>query len=105
MHNAQFEYLSHEGVSVRHGALRLWGGGSQTADSMQVDEQCYFAMPHEDYEETNANNPLLHQIHDSNNVYSIIWCIDAIEDREPETIVWNRRISCLLYTSPSPRDS
>lgn len=89
LNDAQFEYLSYEGATVRHGALRLWGGGSKSS----TDDRCYFAMPHEDYEETNANNPFLQQIHGTGNVYSIILCIDAIEGYEPETIVWDRRIT------------
>ncbi|SEB12967.1 hypothetical protein SAMN05660964_03706 [Thiothrix caldifontis] len=89
LNNAQFEYLSYNGASVRHGSLRLWGEGSQTSS----DNQCYFAAPHEDYVETNANHPSLYQIHDSNNVYSIILCIDAVDDKEPETLVWNRRMT------------
>lgn len=97
LNDAQFEYLSHEGATVRHGALRLWGGGSQASDR----GRCYFAMPHEDYEETNDNNPLLHQIHGVDNVYSIIFCIDAVEGHEPETIVWDRRITLDEINDPA----
>lgn len=89
VNNAEFEYLSYSGESVRHGSLRLWGEGSQSSE----DGRCYFAVPHEDYEETNDDHALLDQIYNSNNVYSIILCIDAVEDREPETIVWDRRLT------------
>lgn len=95
LNDIQFEYLSHNGVSVRHGALRMWGEGSQTS----TDSRCYFAVPHEDYEETNAEHPLP-QIHDANNVYSIILCIDAVPDREPETIVWDRRMTLEEIRTP-----
>jgi hypothetical protein len=88
LNNAKFEYLSHAGFSVRHGTLRLWGKDSVASSG----GRCYFAVPHEDYEETNDLHPLP-QIHQSNNVYSIVLCIDAIQDREPETIVWNRRMT------------
>lgn len=99
LNNAQFEYLTLDGVSVRHGALRLWGEGSHSIS----DERCYFAAPHEDYEETNDNNPLLDQIYDSDNVYSIILCIDAVEDKEPETIVWDRRMTLDEINDPGNR--
>jgi len=89
LNNAQFEYLSCNGASVRHGTLRLWGEGLQPS----TGSRCYFAVPHEDYEETNANHSSFHQIYGSNNVYSIILCIDAVHDREPETIVWDRRMT------------
>jgi hypothetical protein len=93
---AEFEYLSHQGASVRHGALRLWGAGSQPTG----EGRCYFAVPHEDYEETNAAHAVLHQIHGSNNVYSMILCIDAAPDREPETIVWDRRMTLAEICDP-----
>lgn len=97
LNNAQFEYLSCDGHSVRHGSLRLWGEGSQFSN----DKPCYFAAPHEDYVETNANHPALHQICDVNNLYSIILCIDAVDDREPETLVWNRRMTLEEIRDPS----
>jgi hypothetical protein len=96
LNNAQFEYLSYSGASVRHGTLRLWGEGSQPSSY----SKCYFAAPHEDYEETNANHPL-HQIYGSNNIYSIILCIDAVDDKEPETIVWNRRMTMEEIRDPN----
>ena len=98
LHNAQFEYLSLNGASVRHGVFRLWGGGSRSSAG---GGRCYFAIPHEDYEETNDDHSLLDQIHGSNNVYSIIFCIEAVQDREPETIVWNRRITLEEIRDPN----
>ncbi|OUD12283.1 hypothetical protein [Thioflexithrix psekupsensis] len=65
-HDAEFEYLSLNGTSVRHGSFRLWGEGTPLSEE---DAQCYFAAPHEDYAETNANNSSLPQIYQSNNVY------------------------------------
>ena len=86
--NSRFEYLSAEGLSIRHGSLRMWGKDSVSTSN----GRCYFAVPHEDYEETNDNHRLP-QIYQSNNVYSIVLCIDAVQDQEPETIVWNRRMT------------
>lgn len=88
LNDAKFEYLSLDGLSVRHGTLRLWGKDSCVSSS----GRCYFAVPHEDYEETNDKHRLP-QIYKSNNVYSIVLCIDAVNDREPETIIWNRRMT------------
>lgn len=97
VNNAEFEYLSFNDESVRHGSLRLWGGGSRPAE----DGRCYFAVPHEDYEETNADHALLEQIHDSDNVYSIILCIDAVDDKEPETIVWDKHLTLEEIRDPN----
>ena len=96
LNNAKFEYLSCNGISVRHGSLRIWGKGTQASN----DKQYYFAAPHEDYEETNAKHPALHQIYGLNNLYSIILCIDAVVDREPETLVWNRRMTLEEIRNP-----
>jgi len=95
LNGAKFEYLSHNDFSIRHGTLRLWGKDSGTSSG----GRCYFAVPHEDYEETNDHHPLP-QIHQANNVYSIVLCIDAIPDREPETIVWNRRMTLEEIRNP-----
>ena len=95
---ARFEYLSLNGCSVRHGTLRLWGKDSVASGG----GRCYFAVPHEDYEETNDHHPLP-QIHQTNNVYSIVLCIDAIQDREPETIIWNRRMTLEEIRDPNNR--
>lgn len=89
LQDADLEYLSYNGSMVRHGVLRLWGAGSRP----EGGGRCYFAVPHEDYEETNAEHSMLRQIHGSDNVYSMIICIDAVPDKEPETIVWNRRMT------------
>jgi hypothetical protein len=96
LNNAKFEYLSAHGNSVRHGSLRLWGKGSEAA----TGGRCYFAVPHEDYEETNDHHPLP-QIYQSQNVFSIVLCIDAVHDREPETIVWNRRMTLEEIRDPN----
>lgn len=95
---AKFEYLSLGGFSVRHGTLRLWGKGSDSSSG----GRCYFAVPHEDYVETNDRHRLP-QIHQSNNVYSIVLCVDAVRDREPETIVWNRRMTLAEIRDPNNR--
>jgi len=95
-----FEYLSANGLSIRHGSLRMWGKDSVST----ADGRCYFAAPHEDYEETNSNHPLP-QIYQSNNVYSVILCIDAVQDREPETIVWNQRMSLEEISDPINKHS
>ncbi len=100
LNNAQFEYLSLNDASVRHGSIRLWGGGSHATSR---GGRCYFAVPHEDYEETNADHAILEQIHDSNNVYSIIVCIDAVQGKEPETIVWDKRMSLEEIRDPDNR--
>lgn len=96
LNGVHFEYLSCNGASVRHGSLRLWGEGAEVSN----DKLCYFAAPHEDYEETNAKHPALRQIYGSNNLYSIILCIDAVKDREPETLVWNRRMTLEEIRNP-----
>jgi hypothetical protein len=96
--DAKFEYLSLGGFSVRHGTLRLWGKGSDSPSG----GRCYFAVPHEDYEETNDRHRLP-QIHQSNNVYSIVLCVDAVSGREPETIVWNRRMTLEEIRDPNNR--
>lgn len=93
--DAKFEYLSLNGHSVRHGTLRMWGKDSGSSSV----GRCYFAVPHEDYEETNDKHPLP-QIYESNNVYSIVLCIDAVNDKEPETIVWNRRMTLQEIRDP-----
>ncbi len=98
LNDAKFEYLSLNGVSVRHGTLRLWGKDSGASSG----GRCYFAVPHEDYEETNDQHPLP-QIYQSNNVYSIVLCIDAVHDREPETLVWNRRMTLAEIRDPNNR--
>jgi len=97
VNNAQFEYLSFEDAIVRHGAFRRWGEGSQSIEN----GRCYFAVPHEDYQETNADHSLLGQIHDTNNVYSVILCIDAVDNKEPETIVWDRRLTLEEVRDPN----
>lgn len=96
LNNAEFEFLSCNGISVEHGSLRLWGSGIQDSN----EGRYYFAAPHEDYVETNANHPALHQIYGLDTLYSIILCIDAAEDREPETLVWNRRMSLEEIKNP-----
>ncbi len=98
LNHAKFEYLSHAGFSVRHGSLRMWGKDSEVA----AGGRCYFAVPHEDYEETNDHHRLP-QIYQSNNVFSIVLCIDAVPDREPETIVWNRRMTLEEIRDPCNR--
>jgi len=93
-----FEFLKHEGKEVRHGNLRLWGAGTSASPELS-----YFALPHEDYEETNSNHPMLEQIHGLGNIYSIILCTDAIEGYEPETILWNGRLSLEQVLDPENR--
>jgi hypothetical protein len=100
LNGAGFEYLTADELSIRHGSLRMWGKGSGSKE----DGRCYFAVPHEDYEETNDNHRLP-QIYQSNNVYSIVLCIDAVHDREPETIVWNRRMTLEETRDPRNRHS
>ncbi|MFN9643525.1 MAG: hypothetical protein ACK6BG_00025 [Cyanobacteriota bacterium] len=95
-----FEYLSANGFSIRHGSLRMWGKDSGSTS----DGRCYFAVPHEDYEETNDNHRLP-QIYRSNNVYSIVLCIDAVHEHEPETIVWNRRMTLEEIRDPNNKHS
>jgi hypothetical protein len=97
---SRFEYLSANGLSIRHGSFRTWGKDSGST----ADGRCYFAAPHEDYEETNNNHPLP-QIYQSNNVFSIILCIDAVHDCEPETIVWNQRMTLDEISDPNVRHS
>ncbi len=99
MSQAKLEYLSSDGASVRHGALRRWGDGSRASQA----ERCYFAVPHEDYVETNADHGHLDQLRKADNVYSIILCIDAVADKEPETIVWNRRLTLDEVRDPGNR--
>lgn len=96
LNGISFEYLKQNDLSVRHGAIRLWGKDSGSSS----DGRCYFAVPHEDYEETNDHHPLP-QIYQSNNVFSIVLCIDAIEGKEPETIIWNRRMSLQEIRDPN----
>lgn len=66
--------------------------------------RCYFAVPDEDYEETNDSHRLP-RIYQSNNVYSIVLYIDAVSDREPETIVWNRRMFLQAIRDPNNKHS
>jgi hypothetical protein len=97
---SEFEYLTADRFSIRHGSLRMWGKDSGST----ADGRCYFAVPHEDYEETNHNHRLP-QIYQSNNVYSIVLCLDAVHDREPETIVWNQRMSLEEISDPKNKHS
>ena len=69
----EFEKLGIQNKIVEQGTLRLWGRGTD-----HESDNVYFALPHEDYEETNANHPLLHQIQGTDNIYSIILCLDAV---------------------------
>lgn len=92
---AQFAYLSHEGVSVRHGTLRRWGDDPGAPSG----GRSYFAVPHEDFEETRAKHPFP-DLSEADNVYSIALCIDVVEDKEPETIIWDRRLTLAEVRDP-----
>jgi hypothetical protein len=100
LNGASFEYLTAQEFSIRHGSLRMWGKDSGS----RADELCYFAVPHEDYEETNDKHRLP-QIYQSNNVYSIVLCIDAVRGREPETIIWNHRMTLDDIRNPQNKHS
>lgn len=99
MSQATLEYLASDGASVRHGALRRWGDGSRASQA----GPCYFAVPHEDYAETHADHGHLEQIRNADNVFSIILCIDAVADQEPETILWDRRLTLEEIRDPGNR--
>ena len=101
--NAEYEALCYNGIAVEHGTLRLWGQGDGKVDKCQPKKK-YFALPHEDYEETNASHPMLSQIQGTNNIFSIILCIDAVPGREPTTILWDKRMTLDDIRDPQYRN-
>jgi hypothetical protein len=90
----EFEFLEHAGHRVEHGTLRLWGG-SDRIEGLDSGQSLlrYFALPHEDLKETRADHPMLSQIQKSDNIYAIILCLQAVEGKEPRTIIWDKELT------------
>jgi hypothetical protein len=103
-----FELLKADGCCVEHGTLRLWGNASTNSKNTSQIHGCrhaggdlvWFALPHEDLKETNASHPMLTQIQGTDNIYGVILCLQAVQGREPRTILWNKELSLEQIKDP-----
>lgn len=89
----ELEFLSYAGGQVEHGTLRLWGSSSEKDENIIQPDLKYFALPHEDLKETNSSHPMLSQIRDCDNIHAIILCLQAVDGREPRTVLWNKELT------------